>query len=201
VEAPDQWADLGDPRYRGTLAIADPAKSGSAVKTFEMLMQQQLADAVARIDPLAVADLTLANRDALDAGWTAGLNLIQKISANARYFADSAAKTPFDVAQGNAAAGMSIDFYGRTLSEYLRQPDGSSRIQFVLPEGGTSVGADPIALFRGAPHPALAQEFIRFVLSPEGRSSGITVPAWREDRLATRCGACPSARTPSLRKK
>jgi len=169
VKAPDQWTDLGDPRFRGTLAIADPTKSGSAVKTFEMLMQQQLGEAVARIDPAAVADPEVAARDALDTGWTAGLNLIQKISANARYFTDSSAKTPFDVAQGNAAAGMSIDFYGRTLNEALRQPDGSSRIQFVLPEGGTSVGADPIAMLRGAPHPELSLEFIRFVLSPEGQ--------------------------------
>ncbi len=169
VEAPDEWNDLGDPRFRGTLAIADPSKSGSAVKTFEMLMQQQLGEAVARIDHAAVADPELATRDALNEGWTGGLNLIQKIAANARYFTDSSAKTPFDVAQGNAAAGMSIDFYGRTLNEALRQPDGSSRLQFVLPEGGTSIGADPIAMLRGAPHPELALEFIRFVLSPEGQ--------------------------------
>jgi ABC-type glycerol-3-phosphate transport system substrate-binding protein len=97
------------------------------------------------------------------------LNLIQQIAANARYFTDNAAKAPFDVAQGNAAAGMSIDFYGRTLSESLRQADGSSRIQFVLPEGGSSIGADPIGMFRGAPHPELSLEFIRFVLSPEGQ--------------------------------
>ncbi|MBU6303570.1 MAG: extracellular solute-binding protein [Verrucomicrobia bacterium] len=169
VPPPAAWADLGDPRFQGKLAIADPTKSGSAVKTFEMLMQQQLGEAVARIDPGAVADPELAARDALDAGWTAGLNLIQKISANARYFTDSSAKTPFDVAQGNAAAGMSIDFYGRTLNETLRRADGSSRLQFILPEGGTSIGADPIAMLRGAPHPELALEFIRFVLSPEGQ--------------------------------
>ena len=169
VEAPKQWSDLGDPRYLGTLAIADPSKSGSAGKTFEMLMQQQLGIAVGQIDLAAVADPAQAKRDALDAGWTEGLNLIQRIAANARYFTDNAAKAPFDVAQGNAAAGMSIDFYGRTLSESLRQADGSSRIQFVLPEGGSSIGADPIGMFRGAPHPELSLEFIRFVLSPEGQ--------------------------------
>jgi ABC-type Fe3+ transport system substrate-binding protein len=166
---PAQWADLGDPHYIGTLAIADPAKSGSAVKTFEMLMQQQLGQAVAKIDFANVADPVEAERNALDAGWTAGLNLIQRIAANARYFTDNAAKTPFDVAQGNAAAGMSIDFYGRTLNEALRRTDGSSRIQFILPEGGSSIGADPIAMFRGAPHPELCLEFIHFVLSPEGQ--------------------------------
>jgi len=166
---PQRWEDLGHPGYRRALAVADPTKSGSATKAYEMLIQEQLALAVAALDPELVADRAEAERDALDQGWTNGLNLIQKIAANARYFTDNAAKIPFDVAQGNAAAGMTIDFFGRTLNEALLQPDGSSRIQFVTPEAGTSIGADPIALFRGAPEPELALEFIRFVLSPEGQ--------------------------------
>jgi ABC-type Fe3+ transport system substrate-binding protein len=169
LEPPRQWEDLGDPGYRRALAVADPTKSGSATKAYEMLLQQQLARAVESLDPELVADREQAVRDALDQGWTEGLNLIQKIAANARYFTDNAAKIPFDVAQGNAAAGMTIDFFGRTWNESLRRPDGSSRIQFVTPEAGTSIGADPIALFRGAPEPELALEFIRFVLSSEGQ--------------------------------
>ncbi len=169
VDPPTQWTDLGQPEYAGTLALADPGKSGSAAKAFEMLIQQQLAEAVAAIDPVTVADMDLARRDALNRGWTNGLNLIQRISANARYFTDNATKIPLDVAQGNASAGMSIDFYGRTLNESLRRQDGSSRIQFVIPEGGTSVGADPIAMFRGAPNPGLAHDFVEFLMSLEGQ--------------------------------
>jgi len=169
IDPPTQWEDLGDARYLDTLALADPAKSGSATKAFEMLLQQQLAREVAKVDVEGAVDPDPLIDDALDRGWTAGLNLIQRISANARYFTDSAAKIPFDVAQGNAAAGMSIDFYGRTANEAVRQPDGSSRVQFVIPEAGTSVGADPIAMLRGAPHPELALDFIHFLLSPEGQ--------------------------------
>ncbi|MEM0968955.1 MAG: extracellular solute-binding protein, partial [Verrucomicrobiota bacterium] len=107
--------------------------------------------------------------DALDEGWVNGLNLIQRISANARYFTDLASKIPFDVAQGNAAAGMSIDFYGRTANETVKKPDGTSRVSFVIPEAGTSVSSDPIALLRGAPRPELANKFIHFLLSPTGQ--------------------------------
>ena len=64
---------------------------------------------------------------------------------------------------------MTIDFYGRFQSEAVRKPDGSSRLQYVNAIGGTSVGVDPIGLFRGAPNPELAREFIAFVLSPEGQ--------------------------------
>ena len=92
-----------------------------------------------------------------------------KISANSRYFTNQASKIPHDVSQGDAAAGMSIDFYGRTSSEFYRRDDGTSRIQFVMPVGGTSIGADPIGLLRGAPNPELAHRFLEFVLSPEGQ--------------------------------
>jgi ABC-type glycerol-3-phosphate transport system substrate-binding protein len=38
-----------------------------------------------------------------------------------------------------------------------------------MPRGGTSIGADPIGMLRGAPQPELAHRFIEFVLSPEGQ--------------------------------
>jgi ABC-type glycerol-3-phosphate transport system substrate-binding protein len=110
-----------------------------------------------------------AREEACERGWLEGLRLIQRIGANARYFADGASKVPHDVAQGNAVAGMCIDFYGRSYNETLRKEDGSSRLAFVSPVGGTSYSVDPVAVFKGAPHPGLAQEFVKFVLSPEGQ--------------------------------
>lgn len=169
ADAPEQWSDLGDSKFFGAVALADPTKSGSANTAFEMLIQQQLAKAISSIDPTKVVDQEKAEFDALDSGWTEGLNLIQRISANARYFTDQSTKIPYDVSQGNAAAGMTIDFYGRTSNERLRKDDGTSRAVFVAPVGGTSIGADPIGMFRGAPHPELALEFIHFVLSPAGQ--------------------------------
>jgi ABC-type glycerol-3-phosphate transport system substrate-binding protein len=73
------------------------------------------------------------------------------------------------VQAGDAAAGMCVDFYGRFESEAVRRPDGSSRLVYVTPRGGSSTGADSIGLFRGAPHAALAREFIEFVISPQGQ--------------------------------
>lgn len=166
---PQRWEDLGDPVYLNALALADPTKSGSTTKAFEMILQEQLSAAFAEVDRVGVVNVGSLESNALDKGWTAGLNLIQRISANARYFTDTAAKIPFDVAQGNAAAGMSIDFYGRAINEAVRKADGTSRVQFVIPVAGTSVGADPVAMLRGAPRPELAQDFIHFLLAPEGQ--------------------------------
>ena len=154
--APAQWRDLAAPAYFGEIALADPTQSGVVAKVFEMMIQQQMG-------------LKLENQGSKEEGWTEALRLIQKISANARYFTDSGAKIPYDVEVGDAAAGMCIDFYGRFQSEAVRKPDGSSRLQYVSPVGGTSVSADPIGMLRGAPTPDLAREFIGFVLSMDGQ--------------------------------
>jgi len=150
---PAQWRDLADPRFLGTLALTDPTASGSAAKEFEMLVQQQIR--LAGGDPAK--------------GWAEAMRLIRRISANARYFTDSATKAPWDVESGDAAAGMAIDFYGRFQSEAVRRPDGTSRMGYVTPAGGSSTGADPIGMLRGAPSPKLAREFIEFTLSEEGQ--------------------------------
>jgi iron(III) transport system substrate-binding protein len=162
AEPPDAWSDLEDPRYHRQIALADPTKSGSTTKAFEMLVQE-------RIQTLA-RERNLSGDAAVAAGWDDAMRLIVRISANSRYFTDSSAKVPRDVALGDAAVGMCIDFYGRSYNELYRDPaTGTSRIEFVMPEGGTSIGADPIGMLRGAPHPELAHRFIEFVLSPEGQ--------------------------------
>ena len=164
-----RWDDLADPRLVGAIALADPTKSGSATKAFEMLIQEKLT--ASQAPEYAEKYPKLDKDELLEQGWKDAISLIQRISANARYFTDNAAKIPLDVAQGNAAAGMCIDFYGRTWNEMLRDinPDGVSRVRYLTPLGGSSVGADPIGMFRGAPNPKLAREFIHFVLSEEGQ--------------------------------
>jgi ABC-type Fe3+ transport system substrate-binding protein len=168
---PEQWADLADPRYRGQVALSDPNKSGSVAKAFEQLIQQQMQMAVQEVekrpsDPAMKVDL---ERVALSLGWERGLRLIQRICANARYFTDNATKIPLEVAQGDAAAGMCVDFYGRSFEEQCRRPDGSTRVGFVSPVGGASVSVDPVGMLRGAPEAGAATEFMEFVLSDAGQ--------------------------------
>jgi ABC-type Fe3+ transport system substrate-binding protein len=161
VPAPKSWRDLGDPRYAGSLALADPTKSGSVARAFELLVQGEVLRALA------------ANPDdreaALEEGWAAGLRLIQRMAANSRYFTDSASKIPHDVGQGNAAAGMCIDFYGRSYADELKSDSGRPRVVWIAPEGGTTLSADPIGVLKGAPNPEVAQEFVEFCLSPEAQ--------------------------------
>jgi len=166
---PTTWDDLGDPQYFGQIAMADPSKSGSVARAFEMLVQQKIHDALAATRREPGENEKKRRERAIRYGWADGLNLIQRISANARYFTDAATKIPHDVSQGDAAAGMCIDFYGRAYNEKLKKADGSSRLQWVAPLGGTSLSVDPVAVFKGAPSSKLAQGFVEFLLSEEGQ--------------------------------
>ena len=47
------------------------------------------------------------------------MRLLMRIGANSRYFTDASTKIAIDVAAGEAAAGMTIDFYGRFQSEVV----------------------------------------------------------------------------------
>ena len=205
LEPPRQWSDLADPRYVGQIGLADPTKSGSITKAFEMLIQQQIWITLSRQGvTMANYDEALSQRPdevaaAVAAGWVEALRVIQLCGANTRYFTDSSSKVPIDVGQGDAAAGMCIDFYGRYQSEFARRPDGSSRMAFIVPIHratgiyGSSVSADPIAMFRmplqrdDAGRPVIGQEgypratgsrpyrhvlakrFVHFVLSDAGQ--------------------------------
>jgi iron(III) transport system substrate-binding protein len=160
-DLPSSWEDLTSPVFFRQVALADPTKSGSAAKAFEMVIQQQMQE--------IVSGAGIEDDRALSLGWTRGLQIIQAASANARYFTDAAPKIPLDVSLGDAAIGMCIDFYGRYQSEAVRIGDEPSRLQYFTPVGGSSVGVDPIGLLRGAPNRAAAEEFIAFVLSLEGQ--------------------------------
>ncbi len=162
-DLPDQWKSLTNPRYENQIALADPGKSGTVVKMMESILQQAMQDA-ARDAPDDAA-----KKQAHAAGWLKGMGIIQRIGANARYWTDSSTKIPLDVSEGEAAAGMCVDFYARNFIERLERANGQSRLGFILPEGGTTPSVDPIAMFRGAPNPELATRFIEFVLSMEGQ--------------------------------
>jgi iron(III) transport system substrate-binding protein len=167
---PTQWIDLANERLFNAIALADPTKSGSVAKAFELMIQQQMNQRLAELAASA-PDQPRQQREkqAMTEGWERGLQLLIRLAANSRYFSDGAPKIPMDVAYGEAAAGMCIDFYGRFESESVANKNGDSRLKYTSVVGGTSVGADSIALLRGAPHPQVAKAFIDFVLTLEGQ--------------------------------
>ena len=173
LEPPQRWADLADEKLAGYVALADPTHSGSAAVAYLMVIQRAMADAegeiFARRPDLAKMPATRRAEDseygqALAAGWKKGMGQLVLIAANARYFTDSATAPPADVANGQAAAGMAIDFYGRVYEETV----GPGRCRFVLPEAATAITPDPVAVLRGA-DVELANRFVEFLLTARGQ--------------------------------
>ena len=128
-EDPDSFEDLADPRLAGWLALADPRQSGSVTTTIDALLSNY--------------------------GWERGWRTLRAISANTRYFTNSSSKPPIDVSQGEAAAGLAIDFYGRTQSQVVMRPGetpATARVGYVDPPGEVSIVADPVSILRGGPN-------------------------------------------------
>ncbi|MBV9657850.1 MAG: extracellular solute-binding protein [Verrucomicrobia bacterium] len=158
---PENWRDLADPRFLRRVALADPNKSASVAKVFEIIIQQQM-----QLRALTAAGGTAS---ALADGWEQAMRIFLRMGANTRYFTDSATKIPIDVAQGDAALGVCIDFYGRFESENARNHSGRERLRYFNPVGGTSIGVDSIGLLRGAPHRQVALLFMEYVMSLDGQ--------------------------------
>ncbi len=186
---PSRWIDLTDPVYVRQLGMADPTKSGSVAKAFELMLHSKCREAVleagysneqieeyeaaisaARLPPGELPEgVPVEFQQTIERGFLEGLRMIQLIGANARYFTDSSSKVPIDVGMGNAAVGIAIDFYGRYQAQVSITPDGVERMKYITPFGGSGVSCDPISLLRGAPHRELAVRFIEFVLSEEAQ--------------------------------
>ncbi|MEM8874459.1 MAG: extracellular solute-binding protein [Planctomycetota bacterium] len=154
------WDGLGDAKLFGTVALADPSKSGSAAVTYMMVIQRKMQDAV---DAVGGDE----SDEVLAAGWADGMRLLTRIAANSRYFTDSASQVPHDVAQADAAAGMAIDFYGGVYVDQV----GPERIQFVRPNAATAITPDPVAVLYGVKGEKreLAKRFVEFLLTPEAQ--------------------------------
>ncbi len=147
VPEPRQFADLADPRLAGWVALADPRQSGSITTSLESILSNE--------------------------GWPMGWRILRGMGANTRYFTDAATKPPIDVASGEAAAGLAIDFYGRSQAQsVLRrgQAPEESRVGYIDPPGRTYIDADPVSILRGGPDPELAKRFVEFLLADEAQA-------------------------------
>ncbi|HEY4328347.1 MAG TPA: extracellular solute-binding protein [Phycisphaerae bacterium] len=144
MKVPRAWGDIATPEWFGRLSLADPSKSGSVKTSYEMILQQYGKE---------------------PDGWAKGWAVLTRLFENASLIRDSGSAPADDVGSADAMAGIVIDFYGRL--QVLRA--GENVAGFVVPEGGTALDADPIAMLKGSQRSELAARFIRFVVSPEGQ--------------------------------
>jgi ABC-type Fe3+ transport system substrate-binding protein len=180
---PKTWSDLADPRLAGWVALADPTHSGSVAVAYMMVLQRAMANAEGKFlgDHPGLRDISPTKlhargdyQRAIDRGWHTGMGTLLLMAANARYFTDSATMPPMDVANGDAAAGVAIDFYANTYEQVM----GRDRARYVAPAAATAITPDPIAILYGVHgrRLTLATHFIEFLLSREGQRLWILKP-------------------------
>lgn len=158
---PTSFADLTHYGYLGRLALADPRQSGSVATLYDSILNKE--------------------------GWNEGWRILREMGANARYFSASSTQPPMDVSQGEAAAGVAIDFYGRGQAQAVLQAGETAetgRVGYIDPPGATYIDADPISIMRGGPNFELAKRFVEFTLTEEGQALWQFPP--RRDPLSAR---------------
>jgi len=141
------WADLADPNLRGWVASGDPRSSGSVHMMYEIMLQAY--------------------------GFEKGYGVICRMSGNVKAFNEGGSSVPRDVGLAESYCGPSIDFYA--WEQVVRH--GPENIGYAVPaalengktRGLTVIGADPVAILKGAPHRSAAEKFVDFVLSDEGQ--------------------------------
>ncbi len=151
LPAPTTWMDLGNETY----AQFSLFPSVTAIGT---------ADATLSTSNTRMFEIILQTY-----GWEEGWELLTRKGANSRIF-DKSESVRDAAIQGIIGAGTTIDFYGYTAQ--LEEPE---LCKYVLPQDGTAVNADPIALVSTSEEPEAAQAFIAWVLSPEGQEIWLDV--------------------------
>ena len=133
------WDDLASPQAFGWVGSSDPRKSGSVHMVYEIILQAY--------------------------GWDKGWRIITGLGANVRNFTNAASQVPKDVAIGEVAYGLAIDFYAWAQVKEA----GADKIGFVMPDNLTIITPDGIGILKGAANLDVAKAFIRFVMSEEGQ--------------------------------
>jgi iron(III) transport system substrate-binding protein len=140
------WEALADPAYFGLVGAGDAAKSGSMRTAYEIILEAY--------------------------GYERGMAMLIRMFANAREIYPGAGEIPRDCAQGFIAAGPCIDFY----ADRQMHSDGGEDLGYVAPKGLTVLNADPIGIFKNAPHRKVAEKFLEYVLGADGQSLWVLAP-------------------------
>lgn len=140
---PKMWRDLASPIFAITLPIPSVGVADATRSTSNTRMYEIILQIY---------------------GWTKGWEIITLMGANARIY-DESGLVRDAVIRGDIAVGITIDFYG-----YTAQLQNPKQCLYVIPQDGSTVNGDPIALLKSSRHKEAAQAFIAWVLSPEGQT-------------------------------
>lgn len=141
AEAPKDWDDVLDPKWRNKIVIRDPIASGTMRAIFGAIIARELAR-------------TGSTR--------AGYDWLRRLDANTKEYT----LNPTILYQKLGRQEGVITLYNMpdmaTLQQRTKMP-----VKWTIPSSGTPVLVEGIAVVKGTEHPELAQRFYEFVTSRE----------------------------------
>jgi iron(III) transport system substrate-binding protein len=155
-DAPRDWDDVLDPRWRGHVVIRDPLASGTMRTIFGMVVQRSLR---------ATGDTA------------AGFDWLRRLDAQTREYV----LNPTMLYQKLARREGILTLWDMPDIDMLRARSDHPT-DYVIPASGTPLVIDAVAVVRGARHPELARRFVEFV----GGEEGVLLAARRYHRIPAR---------------
>ena len=140
ADAPQDWDDLLDPKWRGKIIIRDPLASGTMRAVFGLIVERGLK---------ATGDTA------------AGFAWLRRLDGQTKAYEQNPALVSERVARQEGLVTV-WDLPDVLISRRRGMPVG-----YVFPKSGTVVIEDGIAVVRGAKHQAAARAFVDFVGSVE----------------------------------
>jgi len=141
-EAPQDWDDILDPRWKGEVLIRDPVASGTMRTIFGMIMYrsiQQTSDTAA------------------------GFDWLRRLDSQTKEYVLNPAILYQKLARQEGLVSL------WNLPDVLRVQAQGFPLDYVLPASGTPVLVDAIAIVKGTQRPDLARAFVDYVGSVEGQ--------------------------------
>ena len=139
AQAPHDWDDVLQPRWKGKLLLRDPLASGTMRAIFEMIVMRSLAQT----------------------GDTAqGMAWLRRLDGQTKEYVLTPALLHTKLERQEGLISL------WDLPDMLLLENEGRKLGFLFPTSGTPVIDDDIAVVRGARHAALAREFIAWVRTP-----------------------------------
>jgi len=151
---PKGWNDLLDPRFKGLLAMPNPAASGTGFLQVASILQMYGA------------------KEGREDGW----EFLKKLDKNMGQYIKSGSRPAKMTASGEFAVGASFDF---VVGELKKQ---GFPVEFVFPVEGAGYEVEANALLKGAKNPKAAKKFLDWAISENAMKVysqfklGVTLP-------------------------
>jgi iron(III) transport system substrate-binding protein len=137
LDAPQDWADLTDPKYKGLIWLSNYNTAGTAKLVINTMIQKY--------------------------GHDEGIQYLVDLDKNIEVYTKSGSGPSKNIGTGECVIG--IGFLHDGITQIV--DNGYGNISLIIPSSGTSYEIGATAIFKGAAHENAAKLFIEYALSPE----------------------------------